>query len=205
MRLLFFIVLWNAAALSQDERFYRRIFTDELQIKKKKEEPKIIAQTPHYMIDINRDGEPERLQAVKKDGQDFFRISDRFGQEVFEAKLDAKGYNSSLYQVRLKTLANGVEALILMFDEGNTGTAVFQSTARVYIAVVEDGNLKNIYFHKGPAFYYEKEKLDVSYSRRQYNVNAIDFNKDGVKEVAVSYGHIQRILFYQGKGKWREL
>ncbi len=33
----------------------------------------------------------------------------------------------------------------------------------------------------------------------------LDYNDDGVKEIGVKFGHIVRIFFYQGKGKWRAI
>lgn len=201
---IFVLCAFNYAR-AQDERFFRKIFTDELRPDKKIERYKIEVSTPNYEIDLNRDGRPEVLKVEKRDGQDFFLILGASGEKLAELKLDAKGLDSVLYKVQLKTLSSGTDALILYFDEGKSGTVVFQSTARIYMASIDQGDLEKISFIKGPAFYYEKERPVDQYSRRYYNVSVFDFNKDGTKEVAVSYNDIQRIYFYLGKGRWQAL
>lgn len=203
--LFFLFFVFHSTSYGQDERFFRKIFTDELHEKEESPAFKIKVATPSYNVDLDRDGVAEKIVALKKDGLDFFQILDRSGATIFEAKLDAKGVESVLYKAHLKTLSKNVDALILYFDEGNSGSTVFQSTARIYILTIENRNLKTVYFERGPAFFYEKETMDFFYARRHYNVNVIDYNKDGVKEVSVSYNKIQRILFYKGKGRWSQL
>jgi hypothetical protein len=172
---------------------------------KKMNAHKIEVSTPNYQIDLDRDGRPEVLKIEKRDGQDFFVIKDGMGETKSELKLNAKGLDSVLYKVQLKTLSAETDALILYFDEGNSGNVVLQSTARIYMATIDKRNLDKVSFNKGPAFYYEKEWPVDQYSRRYYNVSVYDFNKDGTKEVAVSYNNIQRIYFYLGKGRWQKL
>lgn len=192
-------------AHAQDERFFRKIFTDELRPDKKKATYKIEVATPNYEIDLNRDGVPESIKVEKRDGIDFFVIQNASGRTLSELKLNAKGVNSVLYKAQLKTLNSNTDALVLYFDEGHSGTSVFQSTARIYMATIDGRDLKKVSFNKGPAFYYEKESPVNHYSRRYYNVSVYDFNKDGTKEVAISYNNIQRIYFYLGKGRWQAL
>ncbi len=141
----------------------------------------------------------------KRDGIDFFIVQDSSGKNISELKLNAKGLDSVLYKIQLKTLSPETDALILFFDEGHSGNVIFQSTARIYMATIDKRNLEKISFQKGPAFQYEKERPVDQYSRRYYNVSVYDFNKDGTKEVAVSYNDIQRIYFYLGKGRWKSL
>ena len=205
MKLLAVLFLIHTALYAQDERFFRGIFTDELQNKPASPITKVQVSSPEYAVDLNRDGVAERISVEKRDGADYFLVKDRFGDTKLEARLFAKGVNSKLFKVHLKTLSTGVDALILHFDEGSSGTAVFQSTARLYLVTIEDRNLEKMYLQKGPAFYYEKEILDLLYARRYYNVNVMDFNNDGIREVAVAYNNIQRIYFYLGKGRWKRI
>lgn len=202
MRILVFLLTLQAAAYAQDERFFRRIFTDELRPKKKEEAYKVRVSTADYLVDINRDGIEEKLAAVKKDGVDFFQVKDNKGRVRFEFKVSPKGVNSSLFKIQLKSISPTADALILHFDEGESGTVLFQKTARLYIVSIEGRDLDKLVATKGPSFFYEKAKPVEQYSRRYYNVSVVDFNKDGVREVAVAYNKIQRIYFYRGNGKW---
>lgn len=195
----------HLSAMAQDERFYRQIFTDELHEAPKKKAYKVSVKTPAYLFDLNRDGTREKILAIKRDGEDFFQLRDSYGQKIFEAKLEVKGGEARLYKIQFKQLSEEADILILYYDEGNSGINVFQSSARVYFAVIENRNLKEIYFKKGPAFYYEKETLDISYARRFYRVNSRDYNGDGVKEISVAFNKTQRIYFYQGRGMWKTL
>lgn len=192
--------------LAQDERYYRQIFTDELS--EEKEGPtrhKIKASTPEYLVDINRDNHKEKIQVLKKDGLDFIQIKDRFGRIRFESQLVAKGIDSRLYKIRLKTISESTDSLILYFYEGHSGTVVFQATARLYFITVENRDLDKIYIFRGPPFFYEKEKPVDQYSRRHYSVSVLDYNKDGRNEISTNFNHIQRIFFYARQGLWKAL
>lgn len=193
-------------ALAQDERYYRQIFTDELL--EEKDAParhKVTVSTPEYLVDINRDNHKEKIQVLKKDGLDFIQIKDRFGRVRFESQLAAKGIESRLYKVRLKTISESTDSLILYFYEGHSGTVVFQATARLYFITVENRDLDKVYIFKGPPFFYEKEKPVDQYSRRHYSVSVLDYNQDGRNEISTNFNQIQRIWFYLRKGLWKTL
>ncbi|MEX0798146.1 MAG: hypothetical protein WEB87_02420 [Bacteriovoracaceae bacterium] len=206
MKLVLLFLFLTMGAFAQDERYYRQIFTDELS--ETEEEPidyKVIASTPEYLVDINRDNRKEKIRILKKDGLDFFQIKDRFGRTRFESKLEAKGLDSRLYKASLKTISKKTDALILYFYEGHSGTAVFQATARLYFLTIENRSLDDIYLFRGPAFFYEKENPVERYARRFYNVSVVDYNQDGRNEVSINYNKIQRTFFYLRKGLWQAL
>lgn len=202
--LLFFVMATSAQA--QDERFYRKIFTGELFEEKVQELPyKIRVKSKIYKIDLNRDGVPEGIITENRDGIDYLRIVTNFGIELFKYKLHTKGLDSKLFKIQLKTLSSDVDALVLHYYEGLTDYTEFEASARVYFVTIEKRDLSQIKAFKGPHFFHEKEKMKNQYWNRNYTVNVIDYNSDGIKEIGVSFNRINRIYFYLGKGKWQSI
>jgi hypothetical protein len=205
----FFIFLSCFQAFAQDERYYRQILTGEL--------PKLrdeVAQVPitqfnvkgsSYKFDLNGDGIEEIIQPQKRDGVDWLEIRDSSQRKLFEAKLLATGEGSVIYKLKLVNLSVKLKALMIFLDEGKTVSKRFESTGRVYVLSYEDNDLSKVSFVEGPHFYHEREAQREQYWRRDYTVNVYDMDGDGVREIAVMYNHIQRIMRYKGKGEWTRL
>ncbi len=116
---LIFTLIFSTSALSQDERFFRKIFTNELNLGlSETHSPKIEVSTPEYLVDITRDGQMERIVALKRDGLDYIQIKDHFGRVKFDRKLPAKGVDSKLFKIQLKTISPTVDVLLLHYYEG---------------------------------------------------------------------------------------
>ena len=62
-------------------------------------------------------------------------------------------------------------------------------------------DLKKMVLTAGPHIFHEKEAQREQYYRRDYQVNIYDIDGDGVREIAVQYNHIQRIMKYEN-GIW---
>ena len=190
---------------AQDERYYRKIFTGELQDKTKEVfQYKVVVKTPRYEIDLNQDGSFESIRVEKKDGFDFFIIYDEFGREIFNKRLPAIGAKSRLLKVGLKGINKDVNALILHFYEGAIDATKFEAMAKLFFVTFDKKDLKKISFQDGPHFFHEKVKGD-QYLNRRYSVNVIDYNGDGSREISVSYNKISRIYFYTKTGVWKKL
>lgn len=204
--LLFSLTLLNPV-WGQDERYYRQILSGELpkltQEHKELDRHQFTVKGPLYLIDLNGDGIEESIQPQKRDGVDWIEILDASKRTLFAAKLLAMGAGSVLYKVKLISLSSTVKALILFLDEGYTAGLKFESTARIFVISYEGNDLSTMKMALGPHFYHEKQSMRDQYIRRDYQVNVVDFNNDGVKEVAVMFNHIQRIMEYLGNGEWK--
>ena len=204
---LFLCLLFNGLGWAQDERYYRQILSGDLPRQGLGVQEATIQQFnvsgPSYHLDLNGDGLEEAIIPQKRDGVDWIEIQDSTQRKIFEAKLFAMGSESALYKVKLVNISERVKALILFLDEGKTAGLKFESTARLYLATYEDNNLSSMKLTTGPHFFHEKEAQREQYYRRDYQVNVRDLNNDKVREIVVEYGHIQRILIYQGNGNWK--
>ncbi|MFT6630869.1 MAG: hypothetical protein ACJAS4_000813 [Bacteriovoracaceae bacterium] len=187
---------------AQDERFYRNIFNGKLYKGVESFVYKIKVESPKYTLDLNRDGIEDSFQTIKKDGVDFIRVNDPFGNIVFESALMTKGKNSKIFKAHLKTISNSVDVLILHFYEGDNEAAIFEGSGRLYFVTIRDRNLKKITLTKGPYFWTEKERAAGKYWNKRYSVNVLDYNKDGQKEISVSYNKSSQIYFYISDGLW---
>ncbi len=194
-------------SFGQDERFYRQLFDGSFKRQSDKDFVyKYEVASPEYMIDLNRDGVVDSFQTIKKDGVDFIRILDANGVNKFEASLEAKGKNSKIFKAHLVGISDKADALILHFYEGDTDEAVFEGSARLYVLTIQNKDLNKINMTKGPHFWHERESADEHYQKywnRRFIVNTLDYDKDGTKEISVSFNKIHRILRYQGNGVWK--
>ena len=69
-------------------------------------------------------------------------------------------------------------------------------------------NLKKIKMTKGPFFWSERESAADKYSkywRRRYQVNTLDYNKDGINEISVTFKSSSEVYFYQRDGIWSKI
>lgn len=207
--LLFLFVLSAGPLWGQDERFFRQMFSGELpslhEVIKEDTQRRYDVLGPNYRVDLNGDGMEETLQPQKRDGVDWLEIRDTSQRKIFEAKLLAMGGDSALYKIKLVSLSPKVRALILFLDEGKTEGRRFESTARIFVLSFENNDLNTLKLVRGPHFFQEKEAQRDQYFRREYQVNVVDLDNDGVKEISVQFNHIQRILKYLGNGEWERL
>ena len=208
--LLFFIFsLFFGASWAQDERLYRQILSGDLpQDKEIKTEPPLhqfnVLGT-NYRVDLNSDGIEEIIEPQKRDGVDWIEIRNSSRGKIFEAKLFAMGGESTLYKIKMVHLSAKARALILFMDEGITNGKGFESTGRIFLVSYDNNDLATMKLTEGPHFFQEKEKQREQYFRRDYSVNVYDMDKDGIRDIAIEYNHIQRIMQYKGNGEWRRL
>lgn len=207
--IIFALCCFSFAALSQDERYYRDIFTGD--INKHLKKPfmyKVEVESKKYMIDLDRDGIEDSFQLVKKDGVDFIRINDSHGVTVFEDKLEVKGGRSRIFKANFFRTSDDADTLVLHYFEGQNDAAIFESSARLYFLTIRGKSLKQITLTKGPFFWSERESAADKYYKywnKRYSVNIIDYNKDGRKEISVSYNKSSQVYFYLGDGVWGRL
>lgn len=201
----FFTSLFSSGAQAQDERYFRQLLTGELapSTQKKEKTYKWEVETPLYQIDLDGDGKPEGIKVQKKDGEDWLELHGALGTPFWRGKLHGKGVGSSLFKIHLVSLAPKIKTLILHFYEGKTDYKEFNGSARVYLVVFEDNKLDKIFYQIGPSFWIEREKMSDQYFKREYKVIAEDFNGDGIKEIAVKFKKISKVLMYLGNGNWK--
>lgn len=203
------LILLSFELWAQDERYYRQILKGELPSFGNEMvwtgEEKFSVDGAQYILDLNGDGIDEVIQPKKRDGVDWLEIKDSSMRNIFEAKLLAMGGNSSIYKIKLAHLSGSVRVLIVFLDEGKTEGRRFESTARIFLIPFENNDLRTMKLTQGPHHFQEKEAQREQYWRRDYNVEVRDVNQDGIRDVVVSYHHIQRIMLYSGNGNWTRL
>ncbi len=203
--IVLFLCIMSFNSFSQDERFYRKMFSSKASKNIEEFEFKIGVASPRYTLDLNRDGLKDSFQTVKKDGVDFIRIMDPFGRVVFEKSLLTKGKKSSIFKAHLKTISKNVDVLILHFYDGYTESSTFEGSARLYFLTIPNRKLNLITMTKGPYFWTERERTAGKYWNKRYTVNVLDYNNDGFKEISVSYNKLSRVYFYISDGIWEKL
>lgn len=208
--LFFFIfLLFSTAIFAQDERYYRKLFSGDLPRTAEDitevEVTKFNVSGSSYHIDLDGNGIEEMIIPQKRDGVDWIEIRSFSQSKIFEGKLLAMGADSQVYKIKFVKVSDKVKSLIVYLDEGVTQGKKFVSTARIFVLTFENNDLSNIVLSQGPHFYHEKQAQREQYWRRDYSVNVYDIDGDGVREIAVQYNHIQRIMKYDRRGEWKRL
>lgn len=195
--------------MSQDERYFRQIFSGELSRPAEKADEKKYSyyiHTPYYAIDINMDGAPEQIVFVKKDSEDWVEIfEEKVGikTKIFSYRFETKGYNSELFRIERKRISDQTSILIMYYYEGLSRYTEMQGTSRVYAVTIDNNDLKTMAAFKGPSFFEEHRSLKGHYHLRNYQVYLQDLNKDDAKELIVKYRETSQVFVYNGNGKWK--
>lgn len=204
LSLVLVVLSWRATA--QDERYFRQLFSGE--INKGKEEVvekkySYLVHTPYYALDLNRDGVPEQIVFVKKDNEDWIEILNSDKKKIFGYLFENKGYDSELFRVELKTLSAKTSILLLYYFEGISKYIDFQGTARVYAITIDNNDLGTMKAFKGPSFFDEQKTFKGHYHKRNYEVILEDLNRDNVKELIIKHRNTSTVFLYKGSGLWQ--
>lgn len=202
--IVLFVMSWGAMA--QDERYFRQLFSGEINKKVEKEDIKkysYFVHTPYYALDLNRDGKDEQVVFVKKDNEDWIEILDNEKTKIFSYRFENKGFDSELFRIELKTLSPETSILLLYYYEGISRYINFQGTSRIYAITIDNNDLKTLAAFKGPNFFDEQKTFKGHYHKRHYNVYLDDLNKNKVKELVIKHRDYSYVFVYKGAGKWQ--
>lgn len=205
---MFFLAL---KSYTQDERFFREMFTGNLKVDKIKAESvlknsyvwNIEGRT--YRVDLNGDKNYEGIRSLKKDGRDFIGIYNHRGDLIFEGGFNPQGKNARVYKVSIHDVNPDITVLLFYYYEGFNKYTEMLSTGRIYIASIYKNNLLDIKFFPGPRFWEEFQSFKGHYHQRKYEVIVNDFDGDNIEDIMVRYGHSSTIMKYIGKNTWTEL
>jgi hypothetical protein len=209
LSLLALILLMPRVAVTQDERYFRQIYSGDL-LKKMDftDEKKYLAKLhgPYYELDLNGDKVNEEILFIKKDGEDWVEIYSKNSKDerekILSMQLTNLGINSELFRMEFKSVSPTTKVLILHYFEGYTNYTEVHSTARIYWVTIENNDLKTLTSYKGPGVFEELQNIKGHYHLRNYRVYLQDFNSDGSKEIVVKSNLNSKVFYYIGKGKW---
>lgn len=204
LSLILVVLSWRATA--QDERYFRQLFSGEINKGKEVVEDKkysYFVHTPYYALDLNRDGVPEQVVFVKKDNEDWIEILNSDKKKIFGYRFENKGYDSELFRIELKTLSAKTSVLMLYYYEGVSKYINFQGTSRVYVITIDNNDLSTMKTFKGPSFFDEEKTFKGHYHKRNYEVILEDLNHDSIKELIVKHRNTSTVFMYRGHGLWQ--
>ena len=206
-KILILMIFLSGQAISQDELYFRDLFSGALTRKKEKikQTYKWKANTPFYQIDLGGKKWPESLVIEKKDGEDWLHIHDDQKKRFFSFQFDVNGKDAQVYKISKNKISPNSEVLIIYYYEGNASYFKLSGTGSLDLLTIDDRKLDSISVTKGPIIWEERENLDKKYFQKGHLVELIDFNKDLTKEIRVRGKFTKNIYFYKGKGKWRSI
>ncbi len=199
-----FLILFSIV-YGQDERYFRELISGELTQEKIKEKKvyKWTANSPFYQIDLGNKPYPESIVIEKKDGEDWLHIHDEKKTRIFSYHFDVNGKDSQVFRISKKKISNKTDLLIIYYYEGNTDYRNFRGSVRLYFLTVDNRDLNTISVFKGPICWDEREMPGGKYTQKKFEVDLIDFNNDGVFEIAVGGKFLYQVFSYSLGAKWK--
>lgn len=192
--LLIYWFLISSALMAQDERVYRSMMEPRDLVMSNN--VKLKSSTPHYLVDLNRNGVEEAIVFEKRDGVDVLRVTTSQGEKLFEGRFHAKGHGARPLKVRLVSIADSIYALMVFYYEGTSGGFDHTSSARLYLATFSQKESDKFYWEKGPAYFFEKDRAIQSYILREKSLLVTDLNGDGVKEIIIDDKRSKSVLAF---------
>lgn len=204
----FFLLCYSTNSFSQDERFYRDVFSGYLNLEAGelfKRDNIFSKSSPIYQIDITGDGRMEGIVYKKEEGRDYVHLFDSMNQLIFSYRFETKGVDANLFRIQMSQLNADSKIIIFHFYEGHSSYLDFHSSARVYFLTIDNAEFGSISMYRGPAIWHEGSALRKGTWRRRYNLELIDLTGDASKEVLVSYQRMNRVYKYLGDGEWLKI
>ena len=163
--------------------------------------------SPEYLIDLDGDGNKERIHFINRDGRDWIFIKDFQGKRVYQYGFRAVGLDATPFKIRFRSLSPSSKVLVIHYHEGYTDYLKFLATARLYFLTFENNDLKTLNMYRGPWVFYEQAAKGKYYRQRTYKVGFVDLDGNGTRDIEVGYGRfrIKDVFLYRGKGKWFHL
>jgi hypothetical protein len=198
------LLVFENLSWAQDEKIYRQLVSGEILTNLETLQPPAAYEfkAPYYAFDLNGDQLEEYLSYEIRDGIPYFQLFNQNKTLLLEGKLSPTGAHAKPYRFRIVDLSQKFRVVIIYFNEGETTAYGYHQFSRLYFLSIDDKKLNQAKIVKGPQIFQEKEIHREQYFRRQYGVNVVDFNQDGIKEISVSYHGHERIYKYLGLGKW---
>jgi len=203
MKILFLIIL-SLNSLAQDEWFFKDMLDGEITLPKDPPRKKhFIAEPRTYSFDISGDGINEFLKFQFVDGLTYFKLFNHRKEFLYEYKFEIKGFDARPYKLIKKNISNTQIATLIFFFEGKTGYLEKQGSSSIYVGVAKIGEVSSYSLQKLTSVWFEFGDGD-SYIRRPYEYKFEDVNNDGLLEIIVYSGKVQRIFFLGKDGRWTD-
>lgn len=204
------LCIWNGFSFAQDERFLREIFSGDVlkpqnQIVEKLKKVHFQVTGPVYQFDLNSDDRNESVLIEKRDGQDWFHLYSYEMKKILSYKLSPQASGSAVYRLRLVRLSSNVMMLLIHHYEGLNSYLETHANSRVHMLTIENNDLATASVAAGPRYWIELQQGRETFSRRRYNLEFIDLDKTGMKELVLRYNNINAVYKFLGQGQWVQI
>lgn len=190
---------------AQDERYFRDLLSGDLTREVPPEiiPPRYRVFAPLYELDLNGNHRFERLVFEMRDAQDWLSILDYQKNPIFRYHLGPNAPLSRVYRLRKVQINSDYHALVVYYFEGVNSYLGIHANARAHVITFRPDQMEQtMKGFKGPAFWEEFHNGREHYRRRSYELDFIDLNNDGTKEMILKFKNISRIYQFSNDGKW---
>ena len=194
--LIIFLIFPSIGVFGQSESQTRSIFNNnnEVVIESSKEIKNTRVFSDFYRLDLNGDGHFEGLTVENSDkgsSLHFFKNHFEHFQEVF---IGPGGTFSKVEKIELRQISQNENVILIYFSEGVQKYLSLRSRQRLYLIYVPSEIFNDKFrLHRGPIIF-EELSSKGHYHVKKYDVDVIDLNGDGVKEILVRNKDIERVI-----------
>jgi hypothetical protein len=195
---------------AQDERFLREIFSGDVLARQSEafeqlKKVHFVATGPLYQFDLTGDHRNESILIEKRDGQDWFHLYNYEMKKILSYKLQARAQGSSVYRLRVVRLSKTALVVLIHHFEGINEYLKTHANSRVHMLTIENNDLTTASVNAGPRYWFEFQDGRETFSRRRYEIELIDLDKNGTRELIVRYNSINSVHKFLGNGRWVEI
>ena len=183
-------------ACSMDENDYARYINPGESKQQRPKNPFILQKSPSIEIDLDSDGQLESIQWEKVDGLDIFSIRGSNQKLLWEKTITPNGSNSYLGKLELKQINRDWRLLIFYYFEGEGAVPYYKRVGKLFLLSFPiKNNLKNLGAMQWTPYVYGDHLLPVdSREKRDFKVEYVDLTGDGIGEILIQQGLINRVL-----------
>ena len=108
-------------------------------------------------------------------------------------------------KVSLRKLSRDERILLVYHYEGVSKYLKLQGTSRLYFLTWNQKQRESFSIFKGPVIWNEMRDTQDNYIQRKRNLQVLDLDHNGLKDVVLKYGRTSRTFGYFGQGRWVKL
>ena len=162
---------------------------------------KVRSFSDYYKLDLNGDGHYEGISVENSDEGSSIHFFKNHYEHFQELVIGAGGAFSKVEKIELRQVSSKESVLLIFFSEGLQQYLSTRSRQRLFVIYLPPSLFeKQFKLDRGPLVF-EEYSNKGHYHVRKYEVDTVDLNGDGMKEILLKSRDIERVMKFDVKNR----